>query len=365
VVATVLAIERRWKVHPAAAASARDFTGREVGSLEPSRLVEDPTLSLYGVDPVQRAALFVRTPPEVDLSRAPFLWLAQFNYATEVISVPFRELNGLAARARTALGRLVFVHSTGRCGSTLASLALAEADDVVALSEPDVFIQLQQQGDRGDREVDSLLPACTTLLFAPRPARTCVVKLRSQNVELSEPLLQCFPGSKTVFLYRQAEAWARSAVRAFGTFTPGALALWDRLDEIQPRVRSLVDRGELKPFPSPVEFLAWMWAAPMARATVLQRASVPMFMARYEELSTRPLDVLSALCEYCEVTIRPEVLADVIARDSQAGTEHSRARVVEPGSDLTDERRAAFLDRLLELAPSLDPDLPLEGTYGT
>jgi hypothetical protein len=365
VTAKLLAIERRRKVHPAAAASPADFAVHQVGSLDRRQLVEDPTLSLYSLDPVERAALFVRTPPEIDLSRAPFLWHAQFTHATELVSVPFHELTELAQQVPSSLERVVFVHSTGRCGSTLASLALAEADGVVALSEPDVFIQLQRQRDRGDREALSLLEACTILLFVPRAARTSVIKFRSQNIELAEPLMECFPGAKTVFLYRQAESWARSAVRAFGLFSSQVLALWDRFDDIQPRVRSSVDTTDLPAFPSPVEFLGWMWATPMARATIMQRKGVPMFTARYEELSQRPLEVLSALCEFCDVRIAPEALRAVVARDSQEGTEHSRSRALEPGSELTDDRLAAFMACLRELAPFLDPHLPIEGTYGT
>jgi hypothetical protein len=45
------------------------------------RLVDDRRLSLYSFDPVQRAALFVRTPPQIDLSRAPFLWHTQYTEA--------------------------------------------------------------------------------------------------------------------------------------------------------------------------------------------------------------------------------------------------------------------------------------------
>ena len=257
---------------------------------------------------------------------------------------------------------MVLIHSTGRCGSTLVSVALAEASDVTALSEPDVFIQLQQMRDRGYPDVDRLLKTCTRLLFAPRAARTCVVKMRSQNVELADLLLRCFPSAKTVFLYRQADSWARSAVRAFGLFGE-LLAIWDHLGDIQPRVRSLVDGEEL--CPSPIEFLGWMYTMPMLRATILQRQGIPLFVARYEELNDRPLEVLTALCQFCDVEISAVALEGVIARDSQEGTEHSRKRELEPGSELTDERLALLRAHLAKLAPSLDPDSPLEGTYGT
>jgi hypothetical protein len=64
-----------------------------VGSLDPLRLVDDPTLSLYCLEAVERTGIFVRTPSHVDLSRAPFLYQTQFAEATEDISVPFREMH--------------------------------------------------------------------------------------------------------------------------------------------------------------------------------------------------------------------------------------------------------------------------------
>jgi hypothetical protein len=131
------------------AAGPSDFATHETGSIELSRVLDDPTLSLYCIDPVGRTALFVRTPPQLDLSSAPFLYQAQYTQATEAVSVPFGQLHDLATRAPIPSERLVLVQSTGRCGSTLVSQALAAAEGVVSLSEPDVYLQLHQLRDRG------------------------------------------------------------------------------------------------------------------------------------------------------------------------------------------------------------------------
>lgn len=346
------------------AAGPSDFATHETGSIELSRVLDDPTLSLYCIDPVGRTALFVRTPPQLDLSSAPFLYQAQYTQATEAVSVPFGQLHDLATRAPIPSERLVLVQSTGRCGSTLVSQALAAAEGVVSLSEPDVYLQLHQLRDRGDPELEALLKTCTTVLCAPRPAATWAIKFRSFDIELAPAILRCFPGAKTVFLYRNAETWARSATRAFGLFSRQVLASWERAAEILPRLRSLVDGPVLSPFPSPVEFLSWAWATSISRAIMLQREGLAVFITRYEELSTRPLEVLVALCDYCDVRISVEALAAVVAQDSQGGTEQSRDRALEPGAELTDERLAAFRRCLADIAPELRPDEILPGTYG-
>ncbi len=220
--------------------------------------------------------LFARTPPEVELSGAPFLYLTQYRYATELMSVPFAEVRRVADASPVPSERIVQVHSTGRCGSTLVSNAAA-ADDVISLSEPDVYYQLHQLRDGGDPEFEALLKSCTTLLCAPRPARTWAIKFRSMNIELAEPLSRCFPTAKMVFLYRQAGSWARSAARAYGIFRPEVIANWDRIYEALPRLRTLVDAPILCSWPSPAEMLSWTWCTSMVRAVALLESGVLMF----------------------------------------------------------------------------------------
>jgi len=363
VTATVLAIDERHRPIAGAAVRPGDFVFHAAGTIDSGRLLDDPMLSLYCIDAAERTAIFVRTPPFVDLAQAPFFYQTQFEMATELVSVPFAELHMLAASAGNP-SPLVQIHSTGRCGSTLVSQALAAADDVVSLSEPDVYYQLHQLRDARDPEFDALCKSCTVMLCAPRPGQTWAIKFRSMNIELAEPMVRAFPGTKTVFLYRQADPWARSAARAFGVFSPQAIAGWSNLYDLLPRLRSIVDGPTLVPFPTGAEMLGWTWATSMARALALQQAGVPMFIARYEELSQRPRDVLAALVDYCDAVVRPDALDAVITRDSQEGTPMSRANAQESASELTEERRVAFRQWLAQAAPTLGPDDALPGTYG-
>jgi glutaminase len=102
----------------------------------------------------------------------------------------------------------------------------------------------------------------------------------------------------------------------------------------------------------------------MVRAIALHNDGVPMFMARYEEIVARPHDVLTAFSHYCGVKVTAEDLDETLARDSQEGTEISRARAAESRSELTEERRLTFLSSLAEWAPGLDPNVVIPGTYG-
>jgi hypothetical protein len=360
--AKLLAIDERTKSVGLAMARPTDFTCHEVAAIDPTCVLEDATLSLYCLDLAERVGIFVRTPAEVDLGLAPFLFLTQYLSATQLVSVPFDEMHVLGTDRPLHPERLVMVHSTGRCGSTLVSHAFAAADNAMSFAEPDFYYQLHQLRDQEDAEFEPLLKTCTALLCAPRPAGTWAIKFRSLNIELAGPLLRSFPGATTVFLYRRAESWARSFVRAAGVFTPEVPADWD--GDILPRVRSLVDGQEVAPFSSFMEGLSWLWSTSMVRAIALRNEGVAMFTARYEEIAARPNDVLTALFHYCGVDVTDEDLDETLALDSQEGTEISRAKAAESRTELTEELRLAFLSSLARWAPGLDPDVVIPGTYG-
>ena len=125
-----------------------------------------------------------------------------------------------------------------------------------------------------------------------------------------------------------------------------------------------MDGPELAPISSAIEALSWLWSTSMVRAIALHNEAVPMFMARYEEIVARPRDVLTALFDYCGVHVTAEDLDETLARDSQEGTEISRAKAAGSRSELTEELRLAFLSSLGTWAPGLDPDVVIPGTYG-
>ena len=116
----LLAIEDRRKPVVAGAVRPSDFSYHEVRAIDPGFVLEDATLILFCLDPIERVGLFVRTQRQIQLGRAPFLYVAQYEAATELVSVPFDEMHRLAAAALVPSERLVMLYSTARCGSTLS-----------------------------------------------------------------------------------------------------------------------------------------------------------------------------------------------------------------------------------------------------
>ena len=128
-----------------------------------------------------RLCLLKQHPPTV-LSQAPFYYQAQYENAVHVITLPFEMLIQLAQSITIDDNRLVFIHSTGRSGSTLASRIFAQIPGVINMSEPDVLTQLVAarfaQPDK-QAELKILLDASMRLL-CKTPAQTAWVDQRAQ-----------------------------------------------------------------------------------------------------------------------------------------------------------------------------------------
>src|SRR5205807_9559763 len=137
--ARALVIEGKLRTSPVSVASPHDFRVRDGGRTDPRVVLQQPNLSLYCLDFDHRQALFAETLPECDLSRAPFLYQAQYEAARRLIEVPSDILQCLAAEVAIDPSRLILIYSVGRCGSTLVSRAFSEVVGVDSISEPDVF----------------------------------------------------------------------------------------------------------------------------------------------------------------------------------------------------------------------------------
>src|SRR5437773_7971171 len=162
--ARALIIEEKLRTFPIGVVGSTDFRVRDGGTTDPRIVLQQPNLTLYCLDFENRQALFVETPSDCDLSRAPFLYQAQYDAARRLIQIPYETLHRLAAEVVLDPSRLILIYSVGRCGSTLVSHAFNEVEGVESLSEPDVFTQML--GHWGAKDLDSaeqaeLLRSCT------------------------------------------------------------------------------------------------------------------------------------------------------------------------------------------------------------
>ena len=147
-------------------------------------LVDNDKLNVYGMFEDDKGVVLVEPAPEAACKglkhaatfqyqqlrgtahkRAILISLRSFHAAVTALKAQHNITS--KATEEALLSRIVFVHSTGRCGSTLLSKALGSAYDICSISEPDIYstVFLAQRDKRLARsEAQQLLRDATFLL---------------------------------------------------------------------------------------------------------------------------------------------------------------------------------------------------------
>lgn len=363
-----LTIDAKVKHDPFDIVSTGDFHARPGRSIDPRIILEQPTVSLYCLDHANQQALFVDTPPAVDLLQAPFYFIAQYQAAQRLIAVPYITLHALAREVTLDPQRIILFYSTGRCGSTLVSHVLNQTPNVVSFAEPDIFTQLvmlRTAGQSNDAEITALLYASLMIMSAharQHGFQYYAFKFRSYVLSISDLLYQAVPEAKLLFLYRNALTWARSFSRAFGA---SDAALEDRMERSGSRYLIPSVDAHLRTHSRPIswiEYLAHMWVSTMQDSRLLEQRGTALACARFEDLQVAPQPIIQALLAHCGLPMPDHArLAQVLAEDSQAGTAGAQDREV-PVRRLT-AANLAELDRTIrQYDPSLTPDTTLPQT---
>jgi hypothetical protein len=333
--ATVLNIVEKTKAWDVVPAHLDNFVLSEGDTVLATVLRDSPHISLYSLDDTTRRAIFVETPPEINLTEAAFYYDAQYKHALRLFALPYDELHALAADLPE--GDTIFLHSIGRCGSTVISKALNTVNGVVSLSEPDVYTQLHLVRflDRSrDDEITRLLQSCTRLLGSRTP--TLVIKFRGMCIHIGDLIHRAYPRAKNLFLYRHTESWARSMGLATLPVderrTPSTDVPLHRRS-IAPLSYQFAERHGRES--TRVELAALMWLSMMESYVRLYTQGIPFLAARYEEIQSQPVRVLEAIFAYCGLPVDAvEQAYTVFSKDSQEGTifarEAFRARAVAP-----------------------------------
>jgi hypothetical protein len=363
--AQILYLEEKLRQLPISIASLNDFRYREGEAVDAQCILENPQLTLYCLDDERRRAIFVELPPEIDLASVPFVYQTQYQHALRLVAVPYETFHQLAQQVKVEKQQIIFLYSIGRCGSTLLSHAFNEAHGVRSLAEPDVYSQLvvmrEADGSR-DEEIEQLLRSCTALWCKSELATTSVFKFRSFCTELGDLLHRIFPDSKVLYLYRDVKDWAMSSARAFHLFElqKAGILDWPEFKRMFPMLvtRGVKSTGEM----AAVESLALSWLSGMQGISRLQEHGVSVLALRYETMRDKPQEVISAIFDYCGISINnTEQLRQTFRKDSQEGTSLSQQQLQDKAS-LTREHLAHFQNVLRDYPELQWPTFLLERT---
>ena len=313
-------------------AALENFRLREMGQLPVGKILKSPYITLYGLDFEKKQAVFVETPADVNLSQAPFYFDTQLEKAKRVLTIPFETMIQLAKSVTIDDERLVSIYSVGRCGSTLASQIFAQIPGVINISEPYVLSQLviaRNTKAANEDDLVALLEAAMCLLCKTAAETAWVLKGQSFVIELGDWLHNLYPHTKNLFLYRHAETWLRSGLRAYS----GGVERTDkehRARENQRRellgslVPAIAQYDANQPL-SHADMLALMWLSAMERYVQHCGIGMEMLAIRYASWRAAPHKTAEAMLDYCRC--RPTdmtAIYETLNRDSQAGTRLSR-----------------------------------------
>lgn len=363
--ARVLNINQKVRQNPTAFVSLRDFDVSPGGTVSLKTIAQNPNISLYALNHFSQEAIFVETPPEVDLSQRPFLYQAQYDNAIRLYSMSYKSFLKLADMVRQPDKPLILIHSVGRCGSTLLNAVFNNLPDVLSLSEPEAFTEIVKRREpdgRNEDEMARLLDAVIQVQCRPTgqlSPKMYAIKFRSFSTVMIDLLHRVAPHSKHIFLYRNAEDRARSIARAFKTVE----AENEVMDADNFRVRSkfvpllnqYADRATSGTL-SKVAFSMLAWLSGMQKYLELHEAGVPMCAVRYEDMIAHPEQIVRTLFAYCGLPTTPERIAlgvKAFERDSQQGSSLARKNLKQDNQNQLTAEHVQEIHQLLAEHPTI------------
>lgn len=370
--AKVLHIQRKNRTPNITVVGLQDFDYREGETIDLT-VVEKPNITLYCLDPIERRAIFVETPINIDLSQPPFYYLAQYEHAEKLIAVPLEELSKLVARI-DRIEQLIAIYSVGRCGSTLLSKVFNRLDTVLSLSEPDVFSQIVglRNGDRSnDEEIMELLKVCICLLAKQKPQKLscCAIKLRGIGIGLGDLIARAFPDAKSIFLYRNAEDVIKSSIRSFDAFSKLLPTIEENIDLYSRYIPLLKDYAADIDYTDSraIDLYTVGWLSKMQSYLSLHERGIITCAIRYEDLVTQPQEIVTSLFQKCNLPVSDIVsVLTVFKSDSQGNSTLSRENTLKNQSEPLDTLEIRKkIDSLLKKHPAIKtPDFIVPDTLG-
>ncbi len=320
-------ILEKTRLNPIQVAAANDFVSEPDGRIPDEEILANPKWGLYCLDFESDEAIFVEVPDDRAVYSAAFLYQTQSEMAVNIATMPLSAFQSIAQSIVKPADGFVFIHSVGRCGSTLLSKVFQALPRTLSLSEPDEptrLGQLMAQGLRPADEIRDLLYS-STMWRAKRcswPVDRVALKYRSEVMLLAPLFAELFPDERHIFQYRNGLSWMRSVVRGWppGTRfdeeqTQRMIQAWSRSNPLVHELAQVQSLNEVQ-----IRFISWVnW---MEHYSMLPESAVAL---RYEDLAGHPRSTLKALFDALKIEdVDWDALDEVLSRDSQAGTVYDR-----------------------------------------
>lgn len=207
-----------------------------------------------------------------------------------------------------------FIFHVGRCGSTLLANMLACSPAHRIVKEPAVVNtmlaeRLREPTDASPAELDALIASVIRLLASAAAGAFGhgVVKFAAWNVQLAETLLELFPATNAVFVYRSPMETVASMLHQ----RPGWFDRLARSAEAQAIFLPTTRREAGDVASSPVALLACAWSSAVEAALALPRERAQLLS--YEELTAEPARTARRALEQFGDEVSPASLDAMVA----------------------------------------------------
>lgn len=336
----------------------------------------DDTVTLYYVTATE--AVFVQCPPEVNPASSnysPFLRIAQFRHATQVLVMPINVFHKLAEEVGEPKGRILFVSNVARCGSTLLCQIFEESKKSIALSEPDSINALTTLRGLPTEQYDQMVQNIVRLLCKPTQrmpdCELWVLKMTQPTMTFVPYLSKTFPGCKNIFIYRNGMPVAKSLDRA-GYRMPLLDMLFFFGRKSVAMTQKMVEQMGLPPdnykvkVQSRLAFSTIVWASSIMMYRDIRAQGVEFVGVRYEDLISDPTYAVSRIFEYVGLSqdLVEQAVKEGMSKDSQRESPLSRDKLSQHTNEEYTEEIAAHCDATCDKfnLPKLEEACILEGT---
>lgn len=303
-------------------------------------------VSLYCID--QDEATFVETAENLKLyssNENPFLYMAQFDKSVRVIRVPIAIFCKLADIIGDPQIPVVWITSTGRCGSTILSQVFEATQGTLSLAEPQApqnIAFLRKFNKVSHSKYEMILRAVVRMLCKPHPDTTLIcIKATPAALPIMADISRLFPKLKHIFSYRNCLGTVTSWLGLM-TSTPYTVVLRASIDHewfasLFPLgrnhfIKSLINVPSQFQHVSLTTNTVGLYTHFWANCMLIAREAIShhntILPVNYEELQSDPMRTCSRLFQVIGLDKQYlDHIEDVFEKDSQRGSILSRSRV--------------------------------------
>ena len=142
--------------------------------VDPDYVLKDH-VTLYNL--TKKAAVFIETAKNVNVTQSKhggFLRLAQFKLAKKLLVMPMHVFHQLGDKTGQTKAKMIFLSTTGRCGSSLVAQVFEETGSAITYYEPDPICVLAAglKMATSIKERIQIVRTCINIMCKPFQQRT-------------------------------------------------------------------------------------------------------------------------------------------------------------------------------------------------